>query len=522
MNQRPMPFSMPRQVDLNNSLWWLTFLWGALLIWLSPHPPMIDMPAHVAQVSMLTSLLQGDSTWQSEVWINLKTPYLLGYGLSYLLGKVMPILTGMKILLTLAYAGFVWGGWKLRVRFGGAQMLDWLLPASFFGFCFQWGFFTFLLSAPLFMIFVMLMDSWRHPHAPRWHGFATLGVGLLLLCSHGLMFAFAWSMGAALLFCSQLQHKDWQNTWLKASPLIVLACCAVAYVLVVKATEQRLGNELAPSTTFALNPVVRGGKYLVFSIDHRNSAWAAISALLMVVGPWLSGLRPDLSLTRPGNVLFLALTVIFFTIPSFAMETAFLHERFALFFLPAYAWWFCQAKPHGLSALAQSKRVQVMAVASMALGTWLNFAVKTQRTLEFSQHTAAFHELTSGLKENQRAAYLALDRNPSKSGQAELLTHYGAYYQADHGGLVDFNFGWFPPQIIRYRQGRQPAIKPSFEWHPDLFNWKLHQGERYRYFIFHSFDDVLPARLMSGTPCDIKKVAQKGSWIVYEKLRCAP
>ena len=47
----------------SRSLWHLLFvltmLWGALVFWLAPHPPMIDLAQHAGQVALLRDMLLG-------------------------------------------------------------------------------------------------------------------------------------------------------------------------------------------------------------------------------------------------------------------------------------------------------------------------------------------------------------------------------------------------------------------------------------------------------------------------------
>ena len=84
--QNPAYGSYPRQPWL----FLLTSAWGMLIFWLAPHPPMIDLPEHAAQVALLRDLLLGQSPWGDLFRINLFTPYLLGYALALPLSFLMP------------------------------------------------------------------------------------------------------------------------------------------------------------------------------------------------------------------------------------------------------------------------------------------------------------------------------------------------------------------------------------------------------------------------------------------------
>ena len=49
--------------QLSRLLFALTVFWGAAIVWLAPHPPMIDLPQHAGQLALLKQLLFGQSPW---------------------------------------------------------------------------------------------------------------------------------------------------------------------------------------------------------------------------------------------------------------------------------------------------------------------------------------------------------------------------------------------------------------------------------------------------------------------------
>ena len=83
-------------------LFMFTALCGALIFWLARHPPMIDLPQHAAQVTLLRDMLLGQSPWADLFRINPFTPYIIGYGLALPLSLIMPIAAAMKLLLSLS------------------------------------------------------------------------------------------------------------------------------------------------------------------------------------------------------------------------------------------------------------------------------------------------------------------------------------------------------------------------------------------------------------------------------------
>ena len=65
--------------------------------WISPRLPMTDLAQHAAQVTLWRDLLLDTSKWQSFLYINYFTPYLVGYGLALPLSLVMPVSAVLKL-----------------------------------------------------------------------------------------------------------------------------------------------------------------------------------------------------------------------------------------------------------------------------------------------------------------------------------------------------------------------------------------------------------------------------------------
>src|SRR5689334_20703882 len=98
---QPFPRQIPRVLD--RPLFILLALWGGLIVWIAPHPPMVDLPQHAGQVALLRDMLSGNSKWFSLFRINPATPYLIGYGLALPLSYLMPISAAIKLLISLSY-----------------------------------------------------------------------------------------------------------------------------------------------------------------------------------------------------------------------------------------------------------------------------------------------------------------------------------------------------------------------------------------------------------------------------------
>lgn len=489
-------------------LWRLTVLWGAAIFWLAPHPPMIDLPQHAGQIALMRDMLLDQSPWSDLFRINIFTPYLLGYGLTLPLSLVMPVVAALKVLLTLAYFAFVLACVQLRRHFDANSVLDWLVLPGFFGFAYHWGFFTYLLAAPIGLWFVFLAEHFSQKPTPRLAIGLTV-LGLLLLASHGLVFLFAVAVGGLTLF---LRLRDVPSRALALAPYIVLALACVAYFLINRQINVGMQTDLSAVTSWN-GGLMRIPKSIIYTLTAEFSGkavalWSA-AMLALLTAPWLLGLRPQSRRHQAAWVPLAVLVGIFTLAPSNAAGTVFLYQRFALFLLPAYSWIF---------GGAESARRHIWAMPFLVALCWAVLCVHSLNTWRFGQESADFQQVIDTLPPGQRALMLVFDPDSPAAG-TRVYTHYAAWYQAEKQGLVDFNFAWFPPQIVRYRPDRLPGIQPGFEWHPERFNWVKNNGSDYRYFIARS-KHPLPERLFEGADCPPQLMLTRGEWQVFEYRGC--
>lgn len=490
------------------ALFWLTAAWGAGIVWLAPHPPMIDLPQHAGQLALLKQLLNGDTRWAAWFQINPYTPYLIGLGLALPLTALMPIAAAMKLLLSLAYLAFVAACVALRKSFGSDARLDWLFLCGFFGFAFHWGFFTFLTAAPLGLWFVWLAERYaRAPSTRRGIGLALMG--LLLLVSHGLVFLFCWGLAAALLALrAGKPGAALQAAW----PLWVSLAACVAYFFARGPAEAAFQvAKTVPSVMWQLGLRHEVLGY-AFGLRHEPAFLAA--GTVMALAPWLMGLRVDAR--RPAAWLPFAFTVLLLNAaPSFVFETSFVYQRFALLLFPAYAWMFPASAASGSSGTAAAR----LAVPLLVLSCWGVLGLNSLRTWRFGQEDADFIAVTSTLLPGQRALGLIHDPSSAAQGDQGVYVHHALWYQVEHEGLVDFNFAWVQPQIVRYQVATRPPVRLDFPWQPQRFDWQRHRGADYRYFIVRH-NGTPPADLFRGAPCQPLLLREAGRWQIYERRDC--
>ncbi|SEA83465.1 hypothetical protein [Paraburkholderia sartisoli] len=515
-------------LSLQQILFLGTVVLAGALFWVAPRPPMGDLAQHAGQVATLRDLLDGTSPWTNLVYINYFTPYLLGYAIAVALSFFMPVLVAMKLSLTLAFYAFMLGCVCLRRRFNADPRLDWLCVPGFFGFAFQFGFFTFLMAAPVGLFFLVVAS--RFANAPTHaRGAAVVGMGVLAFFSHGLVFAFACATGGALV---PVMLRGMRRILLASVPYALLGALALVYMLYVKqhhlvtwTGEPHTGPNLVWDWTNTSWGWHRSFNFLlyVFAVQMKDG-YFLLAGMFMLAAPWLMGARLNRK-TPAAFVPMLAMLVVWVLVPSAALDVEYMYHRFALYLLPAYALMFARPDVHDESAKRGNTQAPharfFMRIAPVALIAicWSFFGVLAEREARFAAANASFETLLEVTEPGQRALSLVYDPASTIVHNPYTLHGYPQWYEAEQQGFVDFSFAYLLPQIVRFKPGHVPAMRPEFSMSPERFDWKAVQGSVYRYFFVHHVRP-LPEHMFDNDECQVVLRAEAGDWSLFESIGC--
>lgn len=498
-------------------LWLATMAWGVSVLWLAPRPPMVDLAQHAAQVALLQDLLAGTSPWSTAFRINWLAPYLVGNAFTVGLSLFMPVVTALKLVLSLAYCAFVVALLTLRRHFDADSRLDWLFLLPFFGYAFAWGLFPFLISAPVAVWFIVVLERYcLRPAIAR--GVIVALVGLMLLWSHGLMFIFGMAVGGALYTIRMRMPGAWiRHLW----PLLVPGLAAILSFIISTRLQQQFGG-IDSVNAFVWNADwKRIPKLLLYSLGGEFDPALLPAALLLPLLPWMLGLR----ITRdrlPAGVLLAVTLLVSLTVPVSVMGTGLVYTRFALFVLPGYALLFAASSPAAVSTSTVRLWQQKLASCALPLAavvTWIVLGMQSLHAVRFAREAADFEPILAAMAPAQRAISLSFAPRSEAAGNSMAYRHYASWYQAEKHGWVDFNFAWFPEQIVRFQPASLPAISYNFDSTPEQFDWITHQGRLYRYIIIRH-DAPLPPMLFRGAACAPAIKLSSGAWTLFEQGHC--
>jgi hypothetical protein len=411
----------------------------------------------------------------------------------------------LKLTLAVSFYAFVAACVVLRRQLRGDPRLDWLFVPWFFGFAYAWGFYTFLIAAPLGVLFIVLALRYaRRPTALQGIGLLLAGLGLFF--AHGLIFLFANAIGASFLLV-EIGYRPVGRLLRSALPYVALALCCMTYVLV------RLPVESSSTSGFVdvhWGSLLGRLKFLAFFPLGAPVADLVLAPLrlLFLVAPFL--LRARLN-TSDGAALvpFAFALLVFALVPLGAASTWFLYQRFDIFIVPFYAFIFRAPQPNRAC----------LARFWLPLLCWIFLAVHVERLLAFSRESVAFDEVLASTQPEERALALVFDPASTATRNPFAYFNFPVWYQAEKRGFVDFNAARFLPQIVRFRSGQEPPDTTAAGWRATDFDWTRAQAENYRYFFVRRASPLPDAFFPDGR-CKPVLLKTADSWSVFENVNC--
>lgn len=485
---------------------WLVFVLGIAVIWTPEWPPMADLPQHAGQAGLLKDLILGRSPWANEVWINLFTPYLIGYALAVPLAMVMPMAAALKTVLTAAYAAFGIAGMGIADELGASRRLDPYYFASFFGFAYSWGLYTFLVAAPVGLAFVWLSIVYARRGGVR-RGLALTALGMTLLFSHGLVFLFSVAIGAAIVWVRNPHiGRAAARSWPFVAPLVV----AASIFLVMRRTEPEVAGALA--TRIDMGPVAVRLLRFVCGAFGYPARIPMTCFILMIAAPFLGGLKLDLRRRESMVVAAGAIGAAAFA-PDWLWGVLFVQPRLTVFLPSAWAWLFSEsAAPAPLAG----RRLDLAAATAglLALGPHLVQAVR------FAAETRDFKVVLGNAQPGRRGVGLVLDLRTATGVDPVVYEYFPSWYQADSHGFVDYSLAEFHSEVVRFRTLPPVYAAGILPFEASKFDWRRDGGGLYDYFFVRSAGPV-PASLFAGASCRPTLVVEKGEWRLFERGDCA-
>lgn len=462
--------------------------------------PLTDLPQHAVQLSVWVNYDDPTYRFSEQFELNWFTPYLLGYSLARPFVPFLGIVGALKAVIAIAVIATPLG---LRELLRAVDRDVWpaLLGFAFaLGYCFYFGFLTYVLATPLlFVLLALVIRFMRGPSVRGAIGIAFFALGLFFC--HGLIFATGLLLAGAITLVG---GPSWRVRFMLLGA--VLPSLIVAWVWSNKLITQNPDPnpeewQLALSRVWDVP-----GCWLGLG---RADVPATLGGFLMLALVVSAGAKPSRKLWRWVPLLVAVALYAFF--PFKIRGVAFLYPRFAGLMLPLLL---LALEDGGWRLRPKLWR----GLAVLVTGGWIAFVAA--RFDAFNRQAAQFEPIVDMLPPGKRLRPIIFERkNEFVPGGAPFL-HFPAYYQAEKGGYFGVSFATASTSFARYKPGKRFGMELAQEWRPETFSYPK-EGKDYDFFVAASKRDFGPFLFRGAKDGEIVMVAQEGHWRLYTRRQTA-
>ena len=480
--------------------------------WIVQHPPLQDLPFHVATLRLIHSL-HDPAFGFADVYRTslLHTEYILYYVVGDLLAYVLGVKAAHVGLVCLYLAGMPLSmAALLRVLGRDTRLALMVIPLSV-NVMFCMGLLPFVWGFPLML--ASLAVAVRHFERPTRRSGIALGVlTVLTFFAHIVPFAL-FGVGCLALFPWSRPHR-----WLAAAAPPAVGLLLVAWWVLGSAAGGGAFAALAHQTPFApLDGALL--QFLSWSVsvfrDSSDEMWFVALVLVGLAALGLSaGDRDHGSPSGRGWFVVPVVCVVAYltlgnSLPNPAIgkggEVWLFAQRFAV---PAlFSCVPLLRMPRGGRGLAITA-----AAAAVALGSTVNVC---RHFIQFErEEVGEIDDAIAFMEPRKHVAGLIYDKGSNvMSDRFVTFMHFVSYYQVDKGGVVQFAYTGFPHWPVQYQEGKYPPPgtipRPRWEWTPE----QVPIGELLPYY-----DYVLTRGGGFNPPPGTFHVAWRGGkWTVWQR-----
>ena len=404
----------------NLQLFCLAILLSLAGLWLTPYPPVVDLPQHAAQVATLQELWSGNELYNQTFELNWFAPYTLTYLLLYALALVLPVGIAGKLLISACVAAVPLLTRQLLRATDSQPAWAWLTVPGALSVAFYWGFMPFLLAIPVGLyLWLLTIRFAKTPTPARAAGIAVCCV-MLFFCH---VLALGFTALIALVYTAALHFKEPRKllaSWLPYTAGLPL----IAYWYFGKLSNESYtsgaavvyGSIKEKALTFLSQPAGFGATMLPHEL---------LISVVLLLFPLVCGARFS---TRPERWVPLVVALLVWALmPAKAVGAILVYHRLSVFLLPLYL--LALDFPEQRRPLASYLLMGVVAVT--LLGNTLRFA-------QFNRETLGFTGILAMMEERRNIMYMPIDPW-SAQFPTPIHFHTAMWYQVEKRGITDFN-----------------------------------------------------------------------------------
>jgi len=482
----------------NEWLFYLALLLAVIPLWLTHFLPGVDLPGHAAQAAALKEIWHDNPVFTDLFEVKLSTPYLTGTILLAMLSYLVPIGMATKLIMSAVVVATPIISGRILSLVGGNPGWRYLIIPSTYSFAFYWGFFPFVIAVPFGLIFLLLAVRLNQKPSVRLGIFiATYSIflffsHLLVLCFFSLL-ALAWLAGSNF------------RTPLRLALLSIPYSTPLPLITIWLYQTLHSGTYMADDR-IEFGPVLKRGLDIIVQFTGLDGTFFVVSLFVfiaIIALPYFSGMK----LTRRPEKWVIALCgfATFMLFPSHGMGVAFLYERFGIF-LPILWFILWERTP------AETTRWHWIGILAVFIWSGANML----RFSTFNIETRKFETLLTKIEPGERVLSIVRAKYSSQF-TAPVFLHLPSWYQAEHGGVVDYSFAMFYGTVVGYKPDKRPPDTGILAWRPESFDWQKMRGDNYDYFVIRSPTDI-STDIFKDRRSSIELVHNDGPWWLYKSV----
>jgi hypothetical protein len=445
--------------------YWTAAVLFSIAFWVTPFPPLIDYPQHVAIGALLRKMADPSSPEQGLYDVNLVT-YNGGFHLAIAaLSFVVRPETAGRMLMSIYPPAFAYAALVLVRAASRPPWYAFLALPITFSFAVGWGFANYVLSVPFVLItFACWLRAHRGESGQMWK---VMLASFFLSYTHVLAtLCLCVMIGVTGLssFASSSGRLSSRLTALVKLPLAVLPAVVWSIVVFVRnrysphanwegwddGLDDPLWYKLLHVTAYAVGN---------FS-DHSDQFLLAVAAAIVIIlWQWP---REKTAAEPAMKLLAITWAVLYCVIPKVFISTWFIFERF-----PPFFWAFAvAATPVPRGAFSSERWLKPLGIG-VALVASVNTVVHLARIPDDDDASAIIDEIPEG----QRVVAVTWSNTGHPVILREMWVHLLAYYQARRSGLIGYSFAKFESMPVHYAIGKAPpSIPGGLEWNGSKYD----------------------------------------------------
>jgi hypothetical protein len=474
--------------------------------WIVKYPPMMDLPFHLATIRVIHDY----SSWgfDQDYLLTLgRTQYVFYYLVGSLLAYFVGVVAANVVLMSGYFAGTFLGMRALLRALGRDERLSFFVVPILVNAMFMFGLFPFLIGIPLMLWALAVSVRWFEK-GERNTGILLAILAMALFYSHVFPFA-VFGLGFAAMF-------PWKEPerWLRAGLPTVPALLTLGW--------WTLFTEAGKLTRGALT-------------DSAQDVKKPVNAAIADVCNWLTDVFQDTT-DDVLFVLFIVLVVAALGLSLGDRDRAHkLSRMYVLLPIACIYFYFNSTEGHGYIWLIAQRfpilfLITLIPILRMPTG-WrghlvasLGIALAAASTINTCRHfiefqldeVGDFDGALANMDERKKVCALIFDKGSRKvvKNQWSPFLHFGSYYQAKKGGVIEFTYAGYAHWPLDFKPGRYPPpggpARLRWEWTPELVTI----GEIYPYY-----DYVLTRGEGFHPPAGTYRPKWRSSpWTVWERL----